>query len=68
MRKLIGTITIFVILYIGFFGCKKYNMKPFIIEWLSSDKPKKMSKKINDIKQKFEDIKIDSIQKINIKL
>ena len=31
MRKLIGTIAIIITLYFGFFGCEKYNVKPFIV-------------------------------------
>lgn len=62
MRKLIGTIVIFAIFYIGFFGYKKYNIKPFITEWLSSDKPKNISNKIDNIRNK-----IDSISYPNIK-
>ena len=50
MRKIIGTITIMVALYFGFFGCEKYNVKPFIINWFKSDKPVQVKEKANKIK------------------
>ena len=52
MRKLIGTIAIIITLYLGFFGCEKYNVKPFIVNWFKSDSPaqlKEKAKKIKDI-------------------
>ena len=35
MRKLIGTIVILLFLYVGFFGCERYHIKPFIAEWVT---------------------------------
>ena len=46
MRKLIGTIVILLFLYVGFFGWERYNIKPFIAEWLQSDKPEKLGKNL----------------------
>ena len=50
MRKLIGTIAIIITLCIGFFGCEKYNVKPFIINWFKSDSPAQVKEKANKIK------------------
>ena len=49
MRKLIGTITIILVLYLGFFGSEKYNIEPFIINWFKSDKPAKTAEKAKEI-------------------
>ena len=49
MRKLIGTIAIIITLYLGFFGSEKYNIKPFIVEWLRSDNAAKVKEKANNI-------------------
>lgn len=52
MKKLIGTTAIIITLYLGFFGCEKYNVKPFIVNWFKSDSPaqlKEKAKKIKDI-------------------
>ena len=50
MRKLIATIAIIITLYLGFFGCEKYNVKPFIINWFKSDRPAQVKEKANKIK------------------
>ena len=50
MRKLIGTIAIIITLYLGFVGCEKYNVKPFIINWFKSDRPAQVKEKANKIK------------------
>lgn len=50
MRKFIGTIAIIIILYLGFFGCEKYNVKPFIVNWFKSDSPAQVKEKANKIK------------------
>ena len=50
MRKLIGTIAIIITLYLGFFGCEKYNVKPFIINRFKRDKPAQVKEKANKIK------------------
>ena len=49
MRKLIGTIAIIITLYLGFFGCEKYNIKPFIADWLRSDNAAQVKEKANNI-------------------
>ena len=50
MKKLIGTIAIIITLYLGFFGCDKYNVKPFIVNWFKSDSPAQLKEKANKIK------------------
>ena len=50
MRILIGTIAIIITLYLGFFGCDKFNVKPFIVNWFKSDSPAKVKEKANKIK------------------
>ena len=50
MRKLIGTIAIIITLYLGFFGCEKYNVKPSIVNWFKSDNPSQVKEKANKIK------------------
>lgn len=50
MRKLIGTIAIIITLYLGFFGCEKYNVKPFIVNWFKSDSTAQLKEKANKIK------------------
>lgn len=50
MKKLIGTIAIIITLYLGFFGCEKYNVKPFIVNWFKSDSPAQLKEKANKIK------------------
>ena len=50
MRKLIGTIAIIITLYLGVFGCEKYNVKPFIVNWFKSDNPSQVKEKANKIK------------------
>ena len=37
MRKLIGTIVILLVLYAGFFGIGRFNIKPFIMNWIKSN-------------------------------
>lgn len=71
MRKLIGTIVIILALYVGFFGCEKYNIEPFIINWFKSDKPEKLKEKITKVKDVLKE-KEDSLKivtdSLNIKL
>ena len=50
MKKLIGTIAIIITLYLGFFGCDKYNVKPFIVNWFKSDSPAQVKEKAIKIK------------------
>lgn len=50
MRNFIGTIEIIIVLYLGFFGCEKYNVKPFIVNWFKSDSPVQVKEKANKIK------------------
>lgn len=42
VKSMIGTLAIIIILYLGFFGSKKYNVEPFIKKWLSSDNSKEI--------------------------
>lgn len=52
MRKILGTLTILFILYLGFFGWDKYNIEPFILNWLKSwntEQIKEKSEKIVEI-------------------
>lgn len=42
VKSMIGTLAIIIILYLGFFGSKKYNVEPFIKKWLSSDSSKEI--------------------------
>lgn len=46
MRKLIGTITIIIVLYLGFFGSEKYNVKPFIRNWWNSEQSAEVKKNV----------------------
>ena len=50
MRKLIGTIAIIITLYLGFFGCEKYNVKPFIVNQFKNNNTTQIKKKANKIK------------------
>lgn len=36
MRKILGTITIVLIIYLGFFGSDRFNIEPFILNWIKS--------------------------------
>lgn len=42
VKSMVGTLAIIIILYLGFFGSKKYNVEPFIKKWLSSDNSKEI--------------------------
>ena len=61
MRKMIGTIVILLFLYVGFFGCERYHIKPFIAEWLQSDKPEKLGKNIEKVSGKVNVEKGDKV-------
>lgn len=62
MRKIIGTIAIVMVLLLGFFGCERHNVKPFIINWFKSDSVKQVTEKIeNKVKEKMNE-EIDSIK------
>lgn len=63
MRKLIGTIVILLFLYVGFFGCERYHIKPFIAEWLQSDKPEKLGKNIERVSGKVKEITDTVVEK-----
>lgn len=58
MRKLIGTIVILLFLYVGFFGCERYDIPPFITEWLSSDNPKKLGENMEKVSGKVKDVAV----------
>lgn len=63
MRKLIGTIVILLFFYVGFFGCERYHIKPFIAEWLQSDKPEKLGKNIEKVSGKVKEITDTVVEK-----
>ena len=63
MRKMIGTIVILLFLYVGFFGCERYHIKPFIAEWLQSDKPEKLGKDIEKVSGKVKEITDTVVEK-----
>ena len=63
MRKMIGTIVILLFLYVGFFGCERYHIKPFIAEWLQSDKPEKLGKGIEKVSGKVKEITDTVVEK-----
>lgn len=63
MRKMIGTIVILLFLYVGFFGCERYHIKPFIAEWLQSDKPEKLGKNIEKVSGKVKEITDTVVEK-----
>ena len=64
MRKLIGTIAIIITLYLGFFGCEKYNVKPFIVNWFKSDSPAQVKEKASKIlKTRLYDLKMQERDK-----
>ena len=50
MKNLIVIISIIITLYLCFFGCDKYNFKPFIVNWFKSDSPAQLKEKANKIK------------------
>lgn len=65
MRKLIGTIAIIMILFLGLFGCERHNVKPFITNWLRSDDGKQVTEKVeNKIKEEGDSIKERSKDKL----
>ena len=49
MRRLIGTLAIIAFFYLGFVGCEKHKIDPFILEWLKSDDTQKEIKKIKKV-------------------
>lgn len=51
MRKLIGTATILLVIYLGFFGSEKYNVKPFILDWFRSEKSEPFKEKVSEISE-----------------
>ena len=53
MRKLIGTIVIVIFLWVGFFGCERYDIKPFIIEWFKSDGPNDLGRNMEKASKKI---------------
>lgn len=42
VKSMLGTLALIIILYLGLFGSKKYNVEPFIKKWLSSDNSKEI--------------------------
>lgn len=63
MKKLVIIIIVILVLYVGFFGVRKYNIDPFIIEWLSSDKPKELGKDIENLTDKAKSAAQDTWKK-----
>ena len=63
MRKMIGTIVILLFLYVGFFGCERYHINPFIAEWLQGDKPEKLGKDIEKVSDKVKEITDTVVEK-----
>lgn len=61
MRKMIGTIAIIVILFLGLFGCESHNIKPFIANWFKSNSDKQVTEKVNE---EIDSIKVSSKNKI----
>lgn len=49
MRKLIGTIVLLVVLYAGFFGIERYEIKPFILNWFKDGGVEKTIDKVEDV-------------------
>jgi hypothetical protein len=45
VKSMLGTLALIIILYLGLFGSKKYNVEPFIKKWLSSDNSKEIVSK-----------------------
>lgn len=62
MRKLIGTIAIIFILYLGFFGSERFNVEPFIINWFKSDDGKQVTEKVENKVKEEVDKNIDTIK------
>lgn len=44
VKSAIGTLAIILFLYLGFFGSKAFNIKPFILDWLSKSNTKELIK------------------------
>lgn len=63
MKKLVIIIIVILVLYVGFFGVRKYNIEPFIIEWLSSDKPQELGKDIENLTDKARSTAQDTWEK-----
>lgn len=49
MRKLIGTIVLLIVLYAGFFGIERYEIKPFILNWFKGGGVEKTIEKTEEI-------------------
>ena len=65
MRKFIGTIAIIFVLYLGFFGSKRFNVEPFITNWLQSDSGKQVKDKVErKVKEETDSIKEHSKDKL----
>lgn len=45
VKSMIGTLAIIIVLYLGFFGSEKYNVKPFLLKLFSSESSKEIVKK-----------------------
>lgn len=62
MRKLIGTIVILLVLYAGFFGINRFNIKPFIMNWIKSDEGKEAIENVVTATTELTEDAVDSIK------
>lgn len=62
MRKLIGTCTIILVIYLGIFGSKRFNIEPFIVNWFNSDSGKQVTEKVENKVKEEVDKGIDTIK------
>ena len=62
MRKLIGTIVILLVLYAGFFGINRFNIKPFIMNWIKSDDGKETIENVVTTTTELAGDAVDSIK------
>lgn len=62
MRKLIGTIVILLFLYVGFFGINRFNIKPFIMNWIKSDDGKETIENVVTTTTELAGDAVDSIK------
>lgn len=62
MRKLIGTIVILLALYAGFFGINRFNIKPFIMNWIKSNDGKETIENVVTTTTELAGDAIDSIK------
>lgn len=64
MRKLIGTVAIVLFLYVGLVGSERFNIEPFILEWLQGVKKElthKVSEEVENVKEEALNAVSDSV-------